>query len=84
MEAVGEEAFELGLLMGTESDPMEEEQLQVYCFHHLLLTQFVASKYVATLDAVGVLNKSVKFAVSPPPSYPSEDSAGLFHIVNCL
>ena len=55
MEEVGKEAFELGLLMGTESDPMEEEQMQVYCFHHLLLAQVVASKYVATLDPVCVL-----------------------------
>ena len=54
MEEVGEEAFELGLLMGTESDPTEE-QMQVYCFHHLLLAQFVASKYVATLDPVCML-----------------------------
>ena len=49
---VGPKAFELGLLMGTESDPLEEKQTQVYCFHHLLIQQFMAAKYVASLDKV--------------------------------
>ena len=48
LEAVGPEAFELGLLMGTESDPTEEEETQVYCFHHLLLLEYCAAKYAAT------------------------------------
>ena len=51
-QAVGPEAFELGLLMGTECDPLEEEQGKVYSFHHLMLLEFVAAKYVITLDDV--------------------------------
>ena len=49
---MGNEAFELGLLMGTDSDPTQEEETQIYSFHHLLLQEFVAAKYVATLDEV--------------------------------
>ena len=49
---MGEEAFELGLLMGTESDPREEEQCTMFSFHHFLLQQFAAAKYVVTLDKV--------------------------------
>ena len=52
MEAVGPEAFELGLLMGTESDPLEEEQAQVYTFHHLMLLEYTASKCVARMPKV--------------------------------
>ena len=52
LKAVGPEAFELGLLMGTESDPLEEEQTQVYCFHYLLLLEYTAANYVATLSKV--------------------------------
>ena len=56
LEAVGPEAFELGLLMGTESDPTEEDQIQVYYFHHLMILEFVAAKYVATLSKVNTTN----------------------------
>ena len=49
---VGPDAFELGLLMGTESETTEEESTQVYCFHHLLLLQYTAAKYVAALSLV--------------------------------
>ena len=49
---MGEEAFVLGLLMGTESDPREEEQCTMFSFHHFLLQQFAAAKYVVTLDKV--------------------------------
>ena len=52
MKTVGEEAFQLGLLMGTESDPKEEGQTTVFSFHHFLLQQFTAAKYVVTLDKV--------------------------------
>ena len=52
LEAVGPEAFELGLLMGTESDPTEEEETQVYCFHHLLLLEYTAAKYISVLKRV--------------------------------
>ena len=36
--------------MEIESDPLEEEQTQVYGFQHILFQQFTAGKYVATLD----------------------------------
>ena len=52
LQSIGQEAFELGLFMGTESDPLEEEQTQVYCFHHLLLLEYTAAKYVFTLNKV--------------------------------
>ena len=52
MEAVGPEAFELGLLMGTESDPLEEEQTQVFTFHHLMLLEYTASRCVARMPKV--------------------------------
>ena len=38
--------------MGTESDPSEEEETHVFCFHHLMILEFVAAKYAATLDKV--------------------------------
>ena len=44
--------------MGTESDPRTEEQAQVYTFHHLLLLEFTAAKYVATLDKVSDIPKT--------------------------
>ena len=53
LEEVGPEAFELGLLMGTESDPTEEEDTQVYCFYHLLLLEYTAAKYISLLKKVG-------------------------------
>ena len=59
IQAVGQEAFELGLLMGTESDPLEEEQTQVYCFHHLLLLEYTAARFVSTLPKVYI--KQVQF-----------------------
>ena len=51
---MGKEAFELGLLVGTESDPTEEEQTTVFSFHHLLLQQFAAAKYLTGLDKVQI------------------------------
>ena len=44
--------------MGTESDPRAEEQAQVYTFHQLLLLEFTAAKYVATLDKVSDIPKT--------------------------
>ena len=38
--------------MGTESDPLEEEKTQVYCFQHIVFQEFTAGKFVATLDMV--------------------------------
>ena len=67
LREVGPEAFELGLLMGTESDPREEEESPVYCFHHLLLLEFCAAKYVALLTKVCFIFSDVKWALAPPP-----------------
>ena len=47
MSSVGKEAFSLGLLTGTEG----EESL-MFCFYHLLLQEFLAGKFVGTLDKV--------------------------------
>ena len=55
MDAVGPEAFELGLLMGTKQDSTEEEEIEVYCFHHLLFLEFIAAKFVQTADKVIVI-----------------------------
>ena len=52
IQNVGKEAFELGLLMGTESDPLEEEQTQVCCFQHIVFQEFTAGKFMTTLDKV--------------------------------
>ena len=38
--------------MGTESDPVREQEWHAYSFFHLLLQEFTAAKYVATLDKV--------------------------------
>ncbi len=54
LERVGPDALKLGLLMGTEDDPQEEEQQEVLSFHHLLIMEFCAGKYVSTLSEVGV------------------------------
>ncbi len=37
--------------MGTEDDPKEEQQ-EVLSFHHLLIMEFVAAKYISTLSEV--------------------------------
>ena len=44
--------------MGTESDPSEEEQHQIYSFHHFMILEFVAAKYVITLNDV---SKAVQY-----------------------
>ncbi len=38
--------------MGTEDDPREEEQQEVLSFHHLLIMEFCAGKYISTLSEV--------------------------------
>ncbi len=48
----GTDALKLGLLMGTEDDPREEEQQEVLTFHHLLIMEFCAGKYISTLPDV--------------------------------
>ena len=53
MNAVGHEAFELGLLIEVKAEPQEEEEEgRLYCFHHLLFLEFIAAKYVSTADKV--------------------------------
>ncbi len=47
LEKVGPDALKLGLLMGTEDDPREEEQQEVFSFHHLLIMEFLAGKYIS-------------------------------------
>ncbi len=54
LEKVGPDALKLGLLMGTEDDSREEEQQEVLSFHHLLIMEFVAAKYISTLTDVSV------------------------------
>ena len=54
LREVGPEAFDLGLLFGTESDPAEEEQEQLFCLDHMLLLEFVSAKYLATAEKVCV------------------------------
>ncbi len=53
IEKVGFDALKLGLLMGTEDDPREEEQQEVLSLHHLLIMEFIAGKYISTLSEVG-------------------------------
>ncbi len=52
LEKVGPDALRLGLLMGTEDDPSEEEQQEVLSFHHLTFMEFAAGKYISTLTEV--------------------------------
>ncbi len=53
LDKVGEHASKLGLLMGTEDDPREEEQQEVLSFHHLLILEYCAGKYISTLTQAG-------------------------------
>ncbi len=48
LDKVGTDALKLGLLMGIEDDPREEEQREVLSFHHLLIMEFCAGKYIST------------------------------------
>ena len=38
--------------MGTKQDSTEEEEIEVYSFHHLLFLEFIAAKFVQTADKV--------------------------------
>ncbi len=38
--------------MGMEDDTREEEQQEVLTFHHLLIAEFCAGKYINTLTKV--------------------------------
>ena len=52
LKEVGHEAFELGLLKEKEFDTREEDPTQKYSFYDLVLVEFLAAKFVATLDKV--------------------------------
>ena len=52
LKKVGHEAFELGLLKEREFDTREEDPTQNYSFYHLVLMEFLAAKFIATLDKV--------------------------------
>ena len=52
LEEVGQEAFELGLLMEKEFDHLREHRTQSYSFYHLLLFRYLVAKFIATLDKV--------------------------------
>ncbi len=58
LEKAGPNALNLGLLMGTEDDPREEEQKEVLSFHHLLIMEFLAGKYISTLSEVSTEHAS--------------------------
>ena len=50
MDYVGEEVLKSGLLMGQEK--MHEEETEMFSFLHVLIQQFFAAKYVATVNQV--------------------------------
>ena len=50
MDYVGEEVLKSGLLMGQEK--MHEEETEMFSFLHVLVQQFFAAKYVATVNQV--------------------------------
>ena len=52
LEIVGDEGLKLGLLIRTQSSSTQEVETELFCFHYLLLQEFVAGKYVATLPKV--------------------------------
>ena len=52
MRVAGEEALELGLLFGTEDLSPQEEEIDVLCFQHLLLEEFVAGHFISQQDMV--------------------------------
>ncbi len=54
LDKVGPDALRLGLLMGTEDDPREEEQQEVLSFHHLTFMEFAAGKYISTKSRVSL------------------------------
>ena len=52
IRVAGEEALELGLLMGTEVPFYREEETDVLCFHHLMVQEFLAALYISELPKV--------------------------------
>ena len=53
ISVAGEEALELGLLFGTENLTPQEEEMDVFCFQHLMLQEFVAAHFISQQDKVG-------------------------------
>ena len=49
---VGEEILELGLLFGAENLSPREEEMDVLCFPHLLIQEFVAGYFLSKCDKV--------------------------------
>ena len=52
LHVAGEEALELGLLVGTENMTPQEEETEVFSFPHLMLQEFLASLYLSQLSKV--------------------------------
>ena len=52
ISTAGQEAVELGLLFGTESNTLHEEEPDVLSFGHKSLQEFVGGKYVAEMSQV--------------------------------
>ena len=50
VDYVGEEVLKSGLLIGQEK--RHEEETEMFSFLHVLIQQFFAAKYVATVDQV--------------------------------
>ena len=48
----GEEALDLGMLIGAEDPNPQEEETEMLCFPHLLFQEFVAANYVSVLTKV--------------------------------
>ena len=56
LRVAGEEALELGLLMGTENMTPQQEETEVFSFPHLMLQEFLASLYLSQLPKVQKLS----------------------------
>ncbi len=52
IKVAGLDALELGLLFGTESQVVQEEQPDVVSFGHKSFQEFIAGKYLAQLNKV--------------------------------
>ena len=57
----GEEALELGLLIGAEDPNPQEEETEMLCFPHLLFQEFAAANYIAELAKVSQMWVTAKY-----------------------